>query len=108
MAGIVKQSSDTFKRSRASDYTEEKMNVPGHERSKRRRFSRQENHVLHGDISEFRENSSPSHRAFAAVEATQLEETDKTDRYSQAPWSLLQAVGGRYSDLDPVFSVEEK
>lgn len=78
------------------------------ERSKKRRLSRENGRTSRSVIPESREDPSANGRASTAVEVTQSGESEKAARNSRTPWSLSQVVGGRYSDLDPVLSVDEK
>lgn len=98
--------SDAVKRSRA-EHPHETLNSTGRERSKKRRLSR-ESGLASQTAPVSREDSSANRAVSTAVETTQSGELDKASRNSQLPWSLLQVVGGRYSELDPIFSVDEK
>ncbi|KAJ9273813.1 hypothetical protein DTO212C5_92 [Paecilomyces variotii] len=108
MTEVVRQSSDAVKRSRASEYSQKDLSPMERERSKKRRLSRENGRASRPVIPESREDPSANGRASTAVEVTQSGESEKAARNSRTPWSLSQVVGGRYSDLDPVFSVDEK
>ncbi|GAD99622.1 hypothetical protein PVAR5_8344 [Paecilomyces variotii No. 5] len=98
---------DAVKRSRAPERPRERLNTMGHERAKKRRLSRGSGLASHAaPVSH--EDSSANHASSTAVQVTQSGEPEKASRNAQPPWSLLQVAGGRYSELDPIFSVDEK
>ncbi|KAJ5175507.1 uncharacterized protein N7482_001384 [Penicillium canariense] len=92
------QSARHQKRSRASDAAE-KVSRPGEERTKRRRTS----DVI--DVQSPKEAKPASTAQDVSNDDIPSQEVRK--RKNSAPWSFSRPVGGRYSNLDPVMTVDE-
>ncbi|KAL2009279.1 hypothetical protein VTN00DRAFT_7473 [Thermoascus crustaceus] len=106
MVPVVDQSSQPSKRPRAMDVLQDTIKSPEQGRLKRRRFSRDNDQssqpVVFDAAGEPADNSHATLRAEAAGSYG-----DKLS-LAQSQWSLEQPLGGHFSNLDPVFTADEK
>lgn len=98
-------SSRLSKRSRASDAAPNEVSHTEDDRAKRRRFSQGEHDGLDSKAPELLLHGSTGQDGNTSV----IDEVpSQSFAEMRAPWTLSQLVAGQYSNIEPVFSSDEK
>lgn len=98
-------SSRLSKRSRASDAAPNDVAHTDDDRTKRRRFSQNEHVGLDATTPELLlQGSTRQDRDVSVIDEVPSQSLGEI----RAPWALSQLVAGQYSNIEPVFSSDEK